>query len=65
MYRCDRGTGIYCVHRLVGYVYTYLFERLGYDPALSLMSILIYITSYMISAAMAKFPLKICKRLVE
>lgn len=57
--------GIYCVHRLVGDLYTYMFDQFSLKPDSSLLCVLIYITGYILSAIVAKFPLKVCRQLVE
>ena len=57
--------GIYCIHRLVEYMLTYVFGMQDMAEGTFIFCVLIYFISYVLSAIIAALPLKICKQLVE
>lgn len=57
--------GIYCMHRLVAYFVYLIYDKIGLEKYTFSMCILIYIICYIISAVIAKIPVKWCRLLVE
>ena len=56
--------GIYCIHRLVEHMLTYVFGMQDMAGGTFIFCVLIYFISYVLSAIIAALPLRICKRLV-
>ena len=56
---------VYCMHNLIGRYMEKVFERLDLESGTFLMCCLIYVSCYIIAFFMSKFPIKLCKQLVE
>lgn len=57
--------GIYCMHRMVGRLIGFVFEKMGVKAYTFLMCVVIYILCYFISFIIANIPGKLCRQLVE
>lgn len=63
---CSKYTlGIYCMHRLIGFILNKLFLFLGFPKLTFAGCIVIYICSYFVSFVIAHMPTKIGKKIVE